>query len=194
MRNRYLERKRSRSMRGSEDYGMHPRRGRMTNYRSNDYRGDDYRSGDYYGEYRDGRDYRMYPNEDYQREYIDDSYRYRGDYRGGRYDYHSEDDNEEYKTELKEKCKELERYDKFKLPKSEILEKAKQMGIKFDTFDEEELLFTYYMLMSDYDIDVLNSPHAYLAMASKFLNDKDAKLQGSEKLAAYIDVIVDGNI
>lgn len=175
MRNRYLERKRSRS----RDYGMHPRRGRMME----DYRGDDYR---------------MYPNEDYQREYMDDSYRYRGsDYRGGgRYDYHSEgdDDDEEYKTELKEKCKELERYDKFKLPKNEILEKAKQMGIKFDKFDEEELLFTYYMMMSDYDIDVLNSPHIYLAMASKFLDDKDAKLQGTEKLAAYLDVIVDGNI
>lgn len=192
MRNRYLERKRSRS----RDYGMHPRRGRMME----DYRGDDYR---------------MYPNEDYQREYMDDSYRYRGDYRGsdyrgdyrgsdyrgsdyrggGRYDYRSEDDDdEEYKTELKEKCKELERYDKFKLPKNEILEKAKQMGIKFDKFDEEELLFTYYMMMSDYDIDVLNSPHIYLAMASKFLDDKDAKLQGTEKLAAYLDVIVDGNI
>ena len=185
MRNRYLERKR-------RDYGMHPRRGRMM----------DYRGGS-------GSDYRMYPNEDYQREYMDDSYRYRGDYRGsdyrgvdyhgdyrggGRSDYHGEDDDEEYKTELKEKCKELERYDKFKLPKNEILEKAKQMGIKFDKFDEEELLFTYYMMMSDYDIDVLNSPHVYLAMASKFLDDKDAKLQGTEKLAAYLDVIVDGNI
>lgn len=112
-----------------------------------------------------------------------------------RYDYSSSNDmmsEEEYEDFLEDKCKELKRYDKFNMGKQEVLNQAKQMGINFNDFDEEEFIVTYYMMMSDYKEDMLNSPQIYMLLAKDWLEDKDSDLQGGEKLYAYLMLIVEG--
>lgn len=117
------------------------------------------------------------------------------DYRGRRmdygygYDYASEDMEKEWKEDLEEWCKKLKKHDRFNFPKEQILSQAKQMGVKFDEFTEEEFLTVFYMVMSDYP-QVANEPHTYLAMAKDWLMDKDSELQGSEKLSAYYYEII----
>ena len=71
------------------------------------------------------------------------------------------------------------------------MQKAKQMGIKFDKYNEEEFFTTYYMVMSDFP-QIANDPHTYLAMAKDWLEDKDSEYQGSDKLAAYYYEVVKG--
>ena len=47
------------------------------------------------------------------------------------------------------------------------------------------------MVMSDYP-QVANEPHTYLSLAKDWLEDKDSKLKGSEKLCAYYYEIIKG--
>ena len=65
------------------------------------------------------------------------------------------------------------------------------MGVKFEDYNEEEFLTTYYMVLSDYP-KIANEPHTYLALAKDWLEDKDTALKGSEKLCAYYYEIVKG--
>lgn len=185
--------------RGS-DYAMDNRNFNSEYDSRYDGRGDyNYRSSDghypmeRYGEHHRPMQYEIYgvggmrPREDYRS----------GDY-GMRdygydmndYDYASED--KEYREDLKEWCKKLKKHDKFGMPKEDIISQARQMGVKFDKFDEEEFLTTYYMMMSDYKMDMLNSPQAYMILAKQWLDDEDSELKGSEKLCAYLYEIVKG--
>ena len=100
------------------------------------------------------------------------------------YDYASEDMEQEWKEHLKKWCEELKRYDRFNMPKDQIIQNAKQMGVEFDKYNEEEFLTTYYMVMSDYPT-LANEPHTYISLAKDWLEDKDSKLKGAEKLSAY---------
>ena len=77
------------------------------------------------------------------------------------------------------------------MPKEEIINKAKSMGVKFDMYNEHEFVATYYMMMSDYP-SIMSDPHLALAMAKDFLEDKDSELKGSDKLCAYYYEIVKG--
>ena len=99
-------------------------------------------------------------------------------------DYASEDMEKEWKEHLKKWCEELKRYDRFNMPKDQIIQTARQMGVRFDNYNEEEFLTTYYMVMSDFPQGA-NEPHTYLSLAKDWLEDKDSKLKGSEKLCAY---------
>ena len=108
------------------------------------------------------------------------------------YDYSSGKEDEDYKEDLKEWCSKLKKYDKFNLPKEEVLNQARTMGLKFNDYDEEEFLTTYYMLMSDYRADMLNNPQIYVIMARDFLEDEDSELKGGEKLCTYMYEIVMG--
>lgn len=158
--------------RGRRDYEMDERRGRR------DYE-DDYARG----RRRDYNDYEM----DYRgrgRDYGDYEMNY--DMRG---DYSHEE--EKYEKELEEWCEELKHYDKFKLPKEEVIRKAKQMGIRFEKYEEKEFLCTYYMMMSDYP-EIATDPHKFIYMAKQFLEDKDAKRKDGEKLYYYYCDIVKG--
>lgn len=98
---------------------------------------------------------------------------------------------EEWKEDLEEWCKKLKKHDRFGLSKEDLLNKAKQMRVNFEEYDDKEFLTTYYMLMSDFP-NVASDTHVYLAMAKQWLEDKDAELQGSEKLSAYYYEIVKG--
>lgn len=176
MMNRYLRDRMIGRDRTRRDYrgrdGRNPY-GAAGGYVRDSKRGDysDYRRNDY-----NDRDYR-----DYQRER--EPYGYYTDM-----DYAEMD--EEYKTELEEWCKELKKQVRSPLSKSEILNTAEQMGVRFDKFDEKEFYTTVMMLMSDYPN--IGQPETYIAMAKQWLEDKDSELTGSEKLSAYYYTIVKG--
>lgn len=99
-------------------------------------------------------------------------------------DYASMEMEKEWKEDLYEWCEELKRYDRFKMPKEQVIQNARQMGVAFDMYNEDEFLTTFYMVMSDYPT-ISNEPHTYLSMAKDWLEDKDSKLKGSDKLCAY---------
>lgn len=155
-------------------------------YNEYDYREYDDRYDYNYNAKRRTEDYRM-DDEHYEQPRRYEMYGLRGDY--NEYDYASED--EEYKRDLKEWTKKLKTKDKFGIPEKEIIEKAKQMGIKFKDYTEEEYLATYYMLMSDYK-HIGNDVHLYLVMAKEFLEDDDIAVSPSEKLCIYMYKIVKG--
>ena len=107
------------------------------------------------------------------------------------YDYASEDMEKEWEEDLKKWREELKRYDRFNISKEQIIQSAKQMGAEFDKYNEEEFLTTYYMVMSDYP-QITNEPHIYISLAKDWLEDKDSKLKGSEKLCAYYYEVING--
>ena len=151
---------------------------------------------------RDGRDYDMAQNVSYPMYGIGGYRPYEGDMadydyarRSGRgrdyYDYDYAQEDEEWKQHLKKWSEKLKKKDRFNMPKDQVLQNAKQMGVKFEDYNEEEFLTTYYMVLSDYP-KIANEPHTYLALAKDWLEDKDTALKGSEKLCAYYYEIVKG--
>lgn len=131
-------------------------------------------------------DYRSYDRYDSGDRRYD---RYDYDYRGR--DYAEKEMDEEYDQDLKEWTEKLKKHDRFGLSESDIVNKAKSMGIRFEEYNEEEFIATYFMMQSDYK-NVGNDAHIYLQMAKSFLEDKDAEKQGSEKLCIYMYEIVKG--
>lgn len=175
-RNKYLERRneereRNRgSMRDRYD-DMRDRRYEEDRRRmSRDRRYDDREDYRYDRPRRDMEYDRMY---DYSRDYARD------------YAYESE----EYDKDLHEWANDLKAYDRFKVPKDQVIIQAKNMGVEFKDFDEEEFYVTYLMLLSDYK-SIANDYNIYVKMANDFLTDKDAALKGSDKLCAYMYEIV----
>lgn len=164
----------------------------------NQYNREPYRRANYEMQgYVTGRsDYRGDYN-DYARTQGGYGYDHTGDYRDYRGDYNDYDYadygnmDKQYKDDLEKWMHELKQHDRFGMPKDQIMQKANQMGIKFDQYDETEFLTTYYMVISD-NPQIANDPHTYLAMAKNWLEDKDAELKGSEKLCAYYYEIVKG--
>ena len=100
------------------------------------------------------------------------------------YDYASEDMEKEWKEHLKKWCEELKRYDRFNIPKEQIIQNARQMGATFKDYNEEECYTTYLMIVSDYTKSI-SDPHIAILQAQEWLEDEDSKLKGSEKLCAY---------
>ena len=114
--------------------------------------------------------------------------------RDGMYpDYNSGEMEREYHDKVEDLIHRLEKYDKFKLSKQDIISQAKQMGVSFNDYSEEDFLAVYYMMMSDYKADMLNSPQIYEIMAKEWLEDDDVAYRGEDKLYAYIDTIIEGN-
>ena len=202
---------RDREMDNDYDYA---RGDRGYDYQGNsDSRGQDYHYGyQQYGQYNRPMEYEMYgvggirPYEDYDMRGSNDygrgdrgrgNYDYgRNDYGRGRYDYDMRYDyaneDEEYKKELKKWIEKLKKKEtKMNVSKEQIIQQAKNMGVKFDKFDEEEFYAVYLMLLSDYK-GLSNDYTLYLKLAKDFLEDEDAALQGSEKVCAYLYTIVLG--
>ena len=184
------------------DYGMMMRDGRNPYGSRGGYvtsrRGRRDREMGDYGDYemQRGRDYDMAQNVSYPMYGIGGYRPYEGDMadydyarRGGRsrgrdyadyYDYDYAEEDDEWKEHLKKWSEKLKKKDRFNMPKDQVLQNAKQMGVKFDDYNEEEFLTTYYMVLSDYP-KIANEPHTYLALAKDWLEDKDTALKGSEK-------------
>lgn len=151
----------------------------------------DYGERDYRDSERD-RDYRR----DYDREYdmrdYDRDYAVRGIGRPRNYDrrdYADEDVEKEYKEDLKEWAQKLKKFDRFGEPKETIINDAKQMGVSFDDYNEEEFYTVYLMQVSDYPT-IANDHRVYLGMAKAWLEDKDIQIEPSEKLCKYMYEIV----
>lgn len=101
------------------------------------------------------------------------------------------DMHKQYHEDLERWRDKLRKRDKFKLMPSDIINKAKQMGVKFEHYSELEFEVVYYMLMSDFTT-VSTEPHRYLAMAKEWLEDDDIEVSPSEKLCIYYYKIVKG--
>lgn len=166
----------------------------------------DYRSNSRYADARNGRDY------EHSRQY-DMAYDYNYDMRSGRdrgyYDYaRGRDYNYDYagdygetltKDELedwsKELMKEIDGNEKQYFTKENVIQKARQMGIKMDKFTEDELYVATLMAYTDYHEAVKpfvgSNMEIYLFMGKSFLTDEDASVKGGEKLAVYYDCIVE---
>ena len=166
-------------------------------YRS-DYRGDyrsDYR-GDYRSDYRG--DYNYYENgrtSDYRgQDYRGQDYR-GGDYRSQDYrgqDYHSQEQlMSMYKQDLEKWTQKLKEKDRFKLPKEEVIKKAKNMGVAFMDYTENEFYVMYLLMLSLFKA-VANEPHTYLAMAKSALEDPSSSLSPSEKVQVIMYEIAMG--
>lgn len=146
-----------------------------------DERFDDERRPRDYGDYRGGREDYGYP------QYHDYGYRDYNypDYGGG---YLSNEEIKHWKHKLYE---EIDKGEREMLSDEKILKRAKEMGVHYDNFSEEELIVTTLMMFTDYcktlgkaNIDM------YIKLAKDFLDDKDANVKYSEKLTAYYDHIV----
>lgn len=123
----------------------------------------------------------------------DYDYDYNYDYDYEDYDYDMrdyEEEDKEWKKHLKKWCEDLKQHDRFNMPKDQILHSAKQMGIKFEDYNEEEFLTTYYMILSDYSNQLIPNPQEAILFAKDWLEDKDSDLKGSEKLCAYYYEVV----
>ena len=180
--NRYLQ-DRMDGRRGRRDYSMSDRKPRSIR----DY--GDY--GDTYSGYHGNGGYRMDYGNDYRHDRRDYTSDYRRDYRDYA-DYNDYNDYaDEWEDELKKWSKKLKKYDKFNIPKEELLKLAEQMKVEFEDYSEEEFIATYYMLLSDFP-NIGNQPQTYLAMSKQWLEDEDAEMQGCEKLCAYYYTIVKG--
>lgn len=115
--------------------------------------------------------------------------------RDRRYDYASgnyldEDELMDWQDDLMEQ---LDEKDKQLLKKDMIMKKAMEMGVKYNKFNEDEFYTTVLMLYSDYKNSLGSSNvDMYLKLAKDWLEDKDAEVQGGEKLAAYYESVVAG--
>ena len=106
-------------------------------------------------------------------------------------DYSSEDPKLKYKEELEKWIKKMKNKDRFQISKQEVISRAKQMGINFEEFTEEEYYAIYLAMVTDYK-NIGNDPQKYLDLAKQFLEDDDIELSPSEKVYAYLNYIVLG--
>lgn len=174
---------RSRESRAMRDYDMNSDYRRDRDYRDRDYRDRDYRDRDYRdSDYRGRGDYRGDYNGDYRRDYADYSGDYHGDLSDSKYD-------EEYHKDIEEWIKKLKKQDRFGLEKEQAIQSAKDMGVSFEDYDEEEFYAIFLMHVSDYP-QIANEPRTYLAMAKAWLEDKDLEIEPSEKVCKYLYEIV----
>lgn len=177
-------------------------RGNERNYNGNDY-GMDYR-GDYsrynssrndYNYSYDNRsnDYHYYPQQYGQ---FNRPYQYDMNYDMRRNDYNYSADyakeEEKYEKELHKFIKKLESKEKrINVSKDHILKQAKNMGVKFEKYDENEFYAVYLMMITDYP-KISNDYNMYISMAKDWLEDDDVKMKGGDKLCAYLYTIVLG--
>lgn len=173
-----------RGVRGSGRRDSAMRRRDMRNDRIRNYRDEydmrdnrrnrDYNDGADYGDYNDYNDYGDY-----------NDYEDGADY--GDYDYSKEE--EKYHKKLNEWIEKLKKKDRFHVSKENVIQQAKNMGVKFDNYSEEEFYATYLMRVSD-DKEMANAPQSFIISARNFLEDDDTELTGSEKLCKYLYSIV----
>lgn len=158
------------------------------NIANRDY-GMDYARGGRRGDRMD-RDYHY----DIPRRYRDSMYDdYGMDYAG---DYGETLNKHEHEKWNKKMTRDMEEREKQFFSKENISQKAKQMSIPMEHFNEDELATASTLAYSTYCTAlkpyVGSNMDAYLAMGKAFLTDKNASVKGGEKLAVYYDSIVEG--
>jgi len=168
----------------------HSSMGSDRNYRQSDYarnRYDRQQSRQY------NRDYRGY-DRNYQpdmRDYGDMNYG-RYDYYGG-YDYGDDEflSDEELMDWSKDLLKEIDEKDKPIMTREHITQRAKDMGVKFKDYTEDELVVATLMAYTDYKKTLgTGNVDLYIRLGKDWLEDEDSELKGGEKLATYYDEII----
>ena len=77
--------------------------------------------------------------------------------------------------------------------KENIASKAKQMGIEFDKFSEDELALVALMMYTDYCKTLgTSNMDLYIRLAKDWICDEDVAMKYGEKIAAYHDCVVNG--
>lgn len=105
------------------------------------------------------------------------------------YDYAKEEDS--YKKDLEDWIHKLKKKDRFGLDMHQIIDLAKQMGVKFDEFSKEEFFAIYLAMVTDHP-KVSNEPRFFVSLAKDFFDDDDTAKRNSEKVCAYLYYIVLG--
>lgn len=125
---------------------------------------------------------------------MDERQDYGYDRRYDDYDSHSDMEYNDMflsKKEIKEWMRSLENADGSqgaKFGREQVLNVAKDHGIKFHKYTEDEFVMTVNMMYADY-CEAIGQPDitVYAKMAKAFLDDPDSKYDGGEKLAIYYD-------
>jgi hypothetical protein len=166
--------------------------GRRNDYLKRRMERQDYRRGGGRDYRRGGRDMR-----DYREDYMYEDYGTRGNkfyYEDRNYpypDYGMGNAEKEYEKDLKEWAYKLAPKDRFKIPEHQIIQQAKNMGVKFEEYSEEEFYAIYLAMVTDYRT-VSNDYNTYIKMAKDFLEDDDMAVSPSEKVCIYLYEIVLG--
>lgn len=141
-------------------------------YRRDEYGRDEY--SDYHGSY-------PYEEERYS------DYDERGDYSSG---YEEEEKN--YREDLREWIEKLKKKDRFGMTMPQVINHARNIGVTFNGYTEEEFYAVYLMNVSDYRDVGLNDPTLYIKLAKAFFDDDDISVSPCEKLCIYFYKIVKG--
>ena len=101
-------------------------------------------------------------------------------------------EEKKYEKELHKFIQRLENKEKrINVSREHIMKQARNMGVKFDNYDENEFYAVYLMMISDYP-KISNDYNMYISMAKDWLEDDDVKTKGGDKLCAYLYTIVLG--
>ena len=113
------------------------------------------------------------------------------DYRGRDYASEKKLNDEELMDWRESLLEELDPQYKMQFERNRVIQRAKEMGVQFKDFTEDEFVTTAVMIASDFGKTVgMNNTDQMFRMAYDWLDDKDAGVKGSEKLAIYYDEIV----
>lgn len=123
----------------------------------------------------------------------DRNYDYGYDYRGrrdyGEPKYLSDEDLMDWSRDLLES---IEQKDRPMYTRENITRRAKDMGMSFKDYSEDELVVTTLMMVTDYGKTLgTTNLDTMLRLAKDWLCDEDSELQYGEKLAAYYEHIID---
>lgn len=129
------------------------------------------------------------------------------DYRGGRrdygYDYGYDDYGYDYgdygetltEQELEKWChklkSQLDEREKQMFSKENITQRAKQMGIEMNNFNEMEFYVATLAQYTDHKKSIGQNVDLAIKLARDFMEDADSNVKGSERLAVYYDTFVD---
>lgn len=115
------------------------------------------------------------------------NYRGRRDY--GETEYLSDEDLMDWSRDLLES---IEQKDRPMYTRENITRRAKDMGVNFKDFSEDELVVTTLMMVTDYGKTLgTTNLDTMLRLAKDWLCDEDSELQYGEKLAAYYEYVID---
>lgn len=110
----------------------------------------------------------------------------------GYMDRKSKEDEEEYHNDLKKWIKKLESKNRFNnVSKDQIIQHAKNMGVKFDEIEELEFYAIYLAMVTDYK-SLGGDFTLYIRLAKDFFEDDDIEVSPSEKACIYMYNIVMG--
>lgn len=123
----------------------------------------------------------------------DRNYDYGYDYRGrrdyGESEYLSDEDLMDWSRDLLES---IEQKDRQMYTRESISQRARDMGVEFRDFSEDELVVTTLMMVTDYGKTLgTTNLDMMIKLAKDWLCDEDSELQYGEKLAAYYEYVVD---